>query len=75
MPVLNIEEIRIASSFVLNHYSWTSQDKPETRLTLTMPLVVRENGSMLLEYNVMKDDPLYEQGYLLNGSLNVHFSN
>ena len=73
-PVINFEEIKITPSFIINRYYWTSQDKSNIRLTLSIPLVVMENGSMILEYSVRKDDPLYEQGYLLNNMLNIKFS-
>jgi len=38
-----------------------------------MPLVVMDDGSMILEYSVRKDDPSYEPGYLFRDTLNVVF--
>jgi len=73
-PVINFEEIRITSSFILHRYYWTSPNKSDTRLSLSMPLVVMDNGSMILEYNVRKDDPSYEPGYLFRDTLNVVFT-
>jgi len=69
------EEMRITPYFIINRYSWTSQIKPEIRLVLSVPLVVMEDGSMILEYNVRKDDPEYEQGYLFSGTLDLWFRN
>jgi len=69
------EEMRITPYFIINRYSWTSQIKPEIRLALSVPLVVMEDGSMILEYSVRKDDPEYEQGYLFNGTLGLQFGN
>jgi len=72
-PVINFEEIRITSSFILHRYYWTSPDKSDTRLSLPMPLVVMDDGSMILEYSVRKDDPSYEPGYLFRDTLNIVF--
>lgn len=74
-PNIIFEEIKITSSFVLHRYYWKSQIKPETRLELSMPLIVTEDGSMILEYKVKKDDPLYEPGYLFSSSLNIAVTN
>jgi len=74
-PEIKFEKMRIASTFILHRYYWRSQTRPETRLDMAMPFIVMGNGSMLLEYAVRKDDPLYKPGYLLKDTMNITFSN
>jgi len=70
---IKFEEMKITPSFVLNRYVWTSQNKENIRIELTLSLVITEDGTMPLSYVIKKDDPNYEPGYRAEGLIKLKF--
>ncbi|MDR2601598.1 MAG: hypothetical protein LBC53_04000 [Spirochaetaceae bacterium] len=72
-PGVEFNAMRISQNFVVNKYSWNSQNTPETRLEFVMSFALREDGIIPLDVYIKKDDPEYGPGYETKMTLDLKF--